>query len=80
MHNISSGLDTESIAVGMLWEAWQGSFCRDSFRFPTVQEDEGSFQRLTRGSGSLGLSPRWVSGPHKDSVKASRNGREGPSS
>lgn len=41
MHNISSGLDTQGfgkpIAVGVLWEAWQGSFCRDSFSFLTVE-------------------------------------------
>lgn len=47
MHNISSGLDTQPIAVGMLWEAWKGSSCRDSFRFPTVEENEGSFPHLT---------------------------------
>lgn len=90
MHNLSSGLDIEGfgkpMAVGMLWEAWQGSFCRDSFSFPTVEEDEGSFPCLTQGSGRLGLSPkgrgspRWVPGPHRGSVKASRVGREGPSS
>lgn len=62
MHSISSGLDMQGFGkahcCGELWEAWQGSFCRDSFSFPTVEEDEGSFPRLTRGSARLGLSPK----------------------
>lgn len=45
----------------MLWEAWQGSFCRDSFSFPTVEEDEGSFPH--KGVGGWGSAPRAEAAP-----------------